>query len=132
MENKNLEQLVLEISNLNLNELIDLSNKLANKYGCSNIKEFIELFHPKESKQGSDEKVESKNNLFEIVLVEIDATKRASAIRKVKEFFGCTISEAKDKIDECLPLSIKKDALSEEADFLINEWAESGCKLDKK
>ncbi|BCL65814.1 50S ribosomal protein L7/L12 [uncultured bacterium] len=132
MLNKNLEKLVSDISNLSLNELIDLSNKLAVKYGCNNLKEFMELFNPKESVKEDNQNDSKNQNLFEVVLVEIDTMKRASAIRKIKEFFGCTISEAKDKIDSCLPLSIKKDVLLEEAEFLINEWAEFGVKLEKK
>lgn len=132
MASKNLEKLALEISNLSLNELIDLSNKLALKYGCNSLKEFMELFNPKESIEEDNRESSESKNLFELVLVEIDSTKRASAIRKVKEFFGCTISEAKDKIDGCLPLVIKKDVLIEEAEFLINEWNEFGGKLEKR
>lgn len=132
MSSKNLEKLASDISSLNLNELIDLSNKLASKYGCNSLKEFMELFNPKEGVKEDNKDNNKEKDLFEVVLVEIDTTKRASAIRKIKEFFGCTISEAKDKIDSCLPLTIKKDILLEEAEFLINEWLEFGGKLEKR
>ena len=119
-----LKNLVEEIKTLSVVEVSELVKMLEEEFGVS--AQAAVVAGPAAAAPAAEEKTE-----FNVVITAVDAAKRISAIKAVKEITGLGLGEAKAKI-EALPATVKEAVNKSTAEELKATLTEAGCTVELK
>lgn len=119
-----LKNLVEEIKKLTLVEVSELVKMLEEEFGVS--AQAAVVAGPAAAAPQAEEKSE-----FNVVITAVDAAKRISAIKAVKEITGLGLGEAKATI-EALPATVKEAVNKSTAEELKATLTEAGCTVELK
>ena len=119
-----LKNIVEEIKTLSVVEVSDLVKMLEEEFGVS--AQAAVVAGPVAAAPAAEEKTE-----FNVVITAVDAAKRISAIKAVKEITGLGLGEAKAKI-ETLPATVKEAVNKASAEELKATLTEAGCTVELK
>lgn len=119
-----LKNIVEEIKTLSVVEVSELVKMLEEEFGVS--AQAAVVAGPAAAAPQAEEKSE-----FNVVITAVDAAKRISAIKAVKEITGLGLGEAKATI-EALPATVKEAVNKSTAEELKATLTEAGCTVELK
>lgn len=119
-----LKNIVEEIKTLSVVEVSELVKMLEEEFGVS--AQAAVVAGPVAAAPQAEEKTE-----FNVVITAVDAAKRISAIKVVKEITGLGLGEAKGMI-EALPATVKEAVNKATAEELKASLTEAGCTVELK
>lgn len=119
-----LKNIVEEIKTLSVVEVSELVKMLEEEFGVS--AQAAVVAGPVAAAPQAEEKTE-----FNVVITAVDAAKRISAIKAVKEITGLGLGESKAMI-ETLPATVKEAVNKATAEELKTTLTEAGCTVELK
>lgn len=119
-----LKNIVEEIKTLSVVEVSELVKMLEEEFGVS--AQAAVVAGPVAAAPQAEEKTE-----FNVVITAVDAAKRISAIKAVKEITGLGLGESKAMI-EALPATVKEAVNKATAEELKTTLTEAGCTVELK
>lgn len=119
-----LKNIVEEIKTLSVVEVSELVKMLEEEFGVS--AQAAVVAGPVAAAPQAEEKTE-----FNVVITAVDAAKRISAIKAVKEITGLGLGESKAMI-ETLPATVKEAVNKATAEELKATLTEAGCTVELK
>lgn len=119
-----LKNIVEEIKTLSVVEVSELVKMLEEEFGVS--AQAAVVAGPAAAAPQAEEKTE-----FNVVITAVDAAKRISAIKAVKEITGLGLGESKAMI-ETLPATVKEAVNKATAEELKATLTEAGCAVELK
>ncbi len=122
-----MEQFVKYIENLTVLDLSKLVKALEERLGVSAAAPVAAVAAaPAAAAAPAEEKTE-----FDVVLAAVDAAKKISVIKVVRELTGLGLKEAKELV-EAAPKAIKEGASKDEANSLKEKLEAAGAKVEVK
>ena len=122
-----MEQFVKYIENLTVLDLSKLVKALEERLGVSAAAPVAAVAAaPAAAAAPAEEKTE-----FDVVLAAVDAAKKISVIKVVRELTGLGLKEAKELVDNA-PKPVKENVSKEEADTIKAKLEEAGAKVEVK
>lgn len=123
------EELLEKIGNLTLVEASDLVKQMEEKFGISSAAP-VAVVTAEGSGNAAVEKEEEQTE-FEVYLDSFDGAKKVDAIKKVREFSGLPLMDAKKAV-EGGDISLKSDVSKEEAEAFKKDAEVLGLKISLK
>ena len=124
MANEKITNIVEEIKTLTILELADLVKAVEEEFGVSAAP--VAVAGAAVAAAPVEEKTE-----FDVVLAEVDASKKLAVIKVVREITGLGLKEAKELV-ESAPKTLKEAISKEAADDLAKQLTEAGAKVEVK
>ena len=124
MANEKVTNILEEIKTLSILELADLVKAVEEEFGVSAAP--VAVAGAAVAAAPVEEKTE-----FDVVLAEVDASKKLAVIKVVREITGLGLKEAKELV-ESAPKTLKEAISKEAADDLAKQLTEAGAKVEVK
>ena len=122
------DELVEAISNLTVMELVELKDKLQEKWGVSATMPMAVAAMP--GAAGGEGAAEEEKTEFDVVLTEVGGNK-IHVIKAVREVTNLGLKEAKELV-ESAPTSVAEGVSKEEAESIKAKLEEAGAKVELK
>ena len=129
MSNKT-EELVEQLSGLTVLEMAELKKALEEKWGVEAAAAAV-VAAPAAAGAGDAAAAEDEASDFEVILSEIDGSKKIAVIKAVREITGLGLREAKELV-ESPPKQLKESVAKEEAEEIKKKIEEAGGKATLK
>jgi large subunit ribosomal protein L7/L12 len=106
-------------------EMIALTKDLEQKWGVKAVPQMVQ-----QSTQ-QDQKQESTQTEFSVVLVSFPADKKMAVVKLIREYLGMPLKESKD-LAEAAPKALKTDMPKEEAEAMKAKFTEAGAVVEMR
>ncbi len=123
-----IDELVEALSNLTVMELVELKEKLQEKWGVSAAMPMAVAAMP--GAAGAEGAAEEEKTEFDVVLTEVGGNK-IHVIKAVREVTNLGLKEAKELV-ESAPATVAEGVSKEEAESIKAKLEEAGAKVELK
>lgn len=123
----NKDQAVEALGNMSVVQLIALTKELETLWGVKAEPQMVQ----QTTTQMQEQKQESNQTEFSVMLVSVPADKKMNTIKLVREYLGMPLKESKELV-EGVPKMLKEGMPKEEAEAMKLKFTEAGATVEMK